>query len=186
MNEIATLFHKLDHPEESTATRQRIIEQGPSIVAPLLDLFEQGNPLQQANAILVLGELGDSQAIPVLIDCLSHESLLCRINAAQMLGHFSDACVTTALLANLPTARELVQIWIINSLGLIGDRSSVDPLVELLHQTRSSSVRYMIIRALGLIKDPRIAKDIVPYLQDDDHHVRHDATVALHNLGYFK
>lgn len=184
MTEISSLIEQLNQPEETLAIRQRLVAYGSASVEPLIAICESGSPLQTANAIVVLGEIGDRRAIDVLIRSLAHKSLLCRINAAQILGSFDDACVVQALLDHLPSAHELVQIWIVNSLGVIGNASCIKPLLDLLHQTASSSLRYMIIRALGDLGDPRTIADIMPYLEDDDHHVRYDARVALEKLGY--
>ena len=166
------------------AVHERLIAYGAVVVEPLIALLRDGTTKQAACAITVLGAIGDRQAIEPLVGMLHASHVLLRMNAAKALSSFDEPAVITALLEGLNDRDELVQSWVLNSLGALGNRQVVGPIIAFLERTPSPDMRYMAIRALGDLGDQQAIAHILPYLADENHHVQADARKALARLGY--
>jgi HEAT repeat protein len=99
-----------------------------------------------------LGETGNPDAVPVLLEHLGHE-------------------------------RAILQMWVVQSLGVLKDERAVDSLIALLQPEVPSSLRYMAVEALGRIGDKRALPMIRGLRDDPDHHVRERVETALHLFG---
>jgi len=183
---IESLLQELDGNDvlARIAVQKRLLACGPAAVEPLITLLSAGTIKQVACAITVLGESGDRRAIEPLIQMLRAAHVLLRMNAAKALVKFNEPQVITALLESLNDRDELVQSWVLTSLGALGNREVVRPIVAFLEHTPSPDMRYMAIRALGSLGDPQAIVHILPYRDDENHHVRADASKALASLGY--
>ena len=166
------------------AVHDRLIAYGAAVVEPLIALLRDGTTKQAACAITVLGAIGDHRAIEPLIGMLHASHVLIRMNAAKALSSFGEPAVLTALLDSLNDRDELVQSWVLNSLGALGNRQVVGSIIAFLEHTPSPDMRYMAIRALGDLGDQQAIAHILPYLADENHHVKADAEKALARLGY--
>src|SRR5258708_22245729 len=166
------------------AVHERLIAYGAADVEPLIALLRDGTTKQAACAITVLGAIGDHRAVEPLIGMLQAAHVLLRMNAAKALSSFDEPAVITALLGGLNDRDELVQSWVLNSLGALGNRQVVGPIIAFLEHTPSPDMRYMAIRALGDLGDQQAIAHILPYLVDENHHVQADARKALARLGY--
>ncbi|MEP7289639.1 MAG: HEAT repeat domain-containing protein [Chloroflexota bacterium] len=161
-----------------------LVAYGTRVTEPLITILEIGTIRQVDSAIMALGEIGDPSAIEPLIKILYSSYALLRIDAAKALSAFHSPRVIDVLLANLTDNDQLVQTWVIDSLGKLGDLRAFEPLVMLLRETTSSMIRYMVIKTLGLLGDPRAIDYILPFTQDENHHVTDYAHEALSKLGY--
>ena len=185
---ISVLIDSLNDKNSQVRSKAKnsLVACGVSAVEPLITVLSTGTPRQAADAICVLGKIGDPRAIEPLINMLNAPNLLFRMNAAEALGGLQTPRVVEALLSAVSVAEEseAVQTWSLSSLGKIGDQKAVLPLIAFLKETSSPQLRYMTIKALGQLQDQRAIEAIVPFLKDADHHVRDYARDALINLGY--
>ena len=183
---IEALLQALDGNDVTArlAVHQRLIAYGATVVDPLITLLRDGTTKQAACAITVLGAISDYRAVEPLIGMLHASHVLLRMNAAKALSSFNEPTVIAALLEGLNDRDELVQSWVLNSLGALGNRQVVGAIIAFLEDTPSPDMRYMAIRALGDLGDQQAIAHILPYLADDNHHVRADAKKALARLGY--
>ena len=183
---IESLLQELDGNDVMTriAVQKRLLACGDAAVEPLIALLSTGSIKQAACAITVLGAGGDRRAMDPLIKMLQAAHVLLRMNAAKALVKFNEPQVIAALLESLNDRDELVQSWALNSLGALGNREVVKPIVAFLERTPSPDMRYMAIRALGSLGDPQAIVHILPFRADENHHVREDARKALAKLGY--
>ncbi|MBI5929592.1 MAG: HEAT repeat domain-containing protein [Chloroflexi bacterium] len=166
--------------------KKQLLAYGEEILEPLWQLLETGTNFQISNAVVLLGQLGNPRSIDKLLPLLEHPFFLVRTNTAQVLGQFSDPRIAPALISRLPHDQVMVQTWIIDSLCKLHDPATTQPLIEFLHSTPSTELRYLTIRALGEIGDPSFIEELVPFLEDSNHHVRDNAHRALEKLGYFQ
>lgn len=163
----------------------RLVILGVSVMERLISVLQTGSIRQRANAVLVLGKIGDAKAIDSLCALSVDPSLAVRVNCASALGLIDKPRVVSFLIDWLGWEEEaVVQSMIVKSLADKQDKRSIISLVSALKQAESSYVRYMIIRALGNLGDPIAIESILPFVDDEDHHVRHDAKVALEKLGH--
>jgi len=118
-----------------------------------LNDLENENVMVRNNAIYYLGEHKEKLAVPMLIELLNN-----------------DQPKETRLMA-------------IESLGKIGNGSSVDALVSALIE-KDNEIRIAAIEALGKIKDPKAVKPLITILNDIDNRDIQIPTIwALGNIG---
>lgn len=78
-----------------------------------------------------LGKLGDSKAVPALIEAMEHRTPVVSAAAARALGQIGDKSAISALVKTVKTHRDsTVQTAAIQSLGQIGDESAVPALAQ--------------------------------------------------------
>ncbi len=187
MDSLDTLFAQLGEADilDQQEAKQRLLAYGDAILEPLWNLLETGTNFQVSNAVVLLGQLGNPRSVDKLLPLLEHPFFLVRTNVAQILGQFDDPRIVVALLKRLPQDQIMIQTWIIDSLRKLRAPISIPTLLEFLHNTPSTELRYLTIRALGEIGNASVIHQLVPYLDDPNHHVRDYTQRALEKLGYF-
>lgn len=164
--------------------RSELINLGSPIVEPLISATLTGTVKQIANAIIVMGEIGDTRFLDSLCALLQHhENIVIRSNAAKILGNFPSGQAVETLISKLEHDNEMVTMWITVSLGKIGGQDAKQALLKYLNLPPSSTMTYMTIRALGDIGDADLAPIITPYLTHEKDHVRNDAQLALEKIA---
>jgi HEAT repeat protein len=103
---------------------------------------------------MVLGNLGDRRATPLLVDALKDRSAETRIYAALALGRLRDPAAVPPLLASFATDERDVRKAIAYALGEIGDPRAVPALVTALND-EIPDVRYNAAIALARLGDTR-------------------------------
>jgi len=160
---------------------------GTAIVPQVIESLTYTSVKQMISLITILGEIKDERAITPLCDLLlNHNNLMIRSKAAEALGCFHNPQTIDALIQSLnnPQESEVVMMWVVASLGTISDSRTYTALISYLEQIESSTMQYMTIRALGHLGNKNAIPYIAPFLNNDDHHVRRDAEIALSHLGY--
>jgi HEAT repeat protein len=103
---------------------------------------------------MVLGNLGDKRATPLLVDALSDSSPETRIYAALSLGRLRDRAAVPHLLRIFSSDERDVRKAAAYSLGEIGDPSAQPALAAALNDP-VADVRYNAAIALARLSDPR-------------------------------
>lgn len=153
---------------------------------------EGGYPLRR-NAARALGKLGDTSAVPGLINCLSCTDIYVREAAAQSLGMLGDtSCipalsqiVAEGLQAGQP-AQKLDQPYdaILEALGAVGATDAI-PLVQPFLEHPVHRVQYAAARAMyQLTQNPIYGERLVQALQGDDLQLRRAALADIGATGY--
>jgi HEAT repeat protein len=171
----------------SLLAQQALATLGPAAVQPLIAALGSENTRQTAAAVIVLGKLGDPRARSSLMALFDHPAAVVRMNAARALVSLRDEHTVLFLgewLVSEPNG--MVQTALIEALDMLGDRRALDILLMMLDRVEAPSLRYLIIRALGNLGDVRSISAILPFIHDEDHHVRSDAQRALEKLGYLQ
>jgi HEAT repeat protein len=163
--------------------QEELMQLGAEAVAPLLHSLQTSSDYRQKIAIIaVLANIGDVRAVDALIRELETGNLSVRIMSAEALGNFHTPQVFEALQRRLNAEEVMVQIWIVESLGKLGNRHAVGLLIEALHHTTSSALQYSIIRVLGDLGDPSAINHITPYAKEHGL-VQSIAQTVLHRLS---
>lgn len=186
-NQFYDLWQQLTSTDlvEVQVARQTLIQMGEQIRDDLLSVIETGTDKQIANAVIVMGEIGDTCYEETLCQFLQrHENCVVRFNAAKMLGKFCSEQVIETLASHLEHDNEMVGMWILSSLGTIGGERAKQALLDYLQLPPSHTMCYMTLRALGDIGDEDLVPIITPYLKHSKHHVRTDAQLALEKIEY--
>lgn len=82
----------------------------------------------------------------------------------------------------LPQSIATLQPRLVRLIEKRGDRRAIPTLMALLPNATSSLLRLTIIQALGVLGDDEVREVIEGYIEDDDHHVRKRAMIALEQL----
>ncbi|MGF1540433.1 MAG: HEAT repeat domain-containing protein [Pleurocapsa sp.] len=177
----------------------------PKAIAALITALEDeqdrapdgGYPLRR-NAARALGKLGDQQAVPPLIRCLSFPDHYVREAAAQALEMLEDKSCIPALMKLLdggvsaailvPGKPHLVQPYeaVIEALGTLGAIEAM-PLIEPFIEHPIDKVKYAAARAMyQLSKERRYGEILVQALEGDDLQLRRSALMDLGAIGYIR
>jgi HEAT repeat protein len=179
------LIYDLDSMDHEIRTRAHnlLVALGPQAVETLIDTIRRAEGRKCWLAVHALAEIRDERVLPALIDLLDSQHVIVRQTVAEILGKVGDARAVGPLIDSLSTGPVTVQMWAATSLGLLGDPRAVSPLIDALQNTFSSTIRHTIIRALENIGDPHAVPFIVPFLEDDDPHVRSRSEKAIRSLS---
>jgi HEAT repeat protein len=102
-------------------------------VAKLILLASEGSKEVRTAAARALGQIGDRQALPVLLEMLKRErNTEARTKAAEALGIMSDTNAIPGLRESLADPQEEVRTEVVCSLGHLGDPNSVNSVIAVL------------------------------------------------------
>lgn len=103
---------------------------------------------------MVLGNLGDRRATPLLVEALGDPTQETRIYAALALGRLRDPNAVPALLKTFSSDERDVRKAAAYALGEIGDRRAVEPLAPALNDP-IPDVRFNVAIAMARLGDTR-------------------------------
>ncbi|MDY0387717.1 MAG: HEAT repeat domain-containing protein [Methanolobus sp.] len=135
-------------------------------------------------ATYMLGDSGDSRAAkPFLIiieDTEESDSL--RQSVTGNLGKVGNKKHTDILIEMLDD--NLLDISSAVSLGYLGDKKAVEPLMNILaNESMSENMRQAAARSLGQIGDKRAVKLLIECLEDESQYIQSEAAWALGETG---
>jgi len=131
-------------------------------------------------AVDILGEIGDTESIPCLVEALADSDENVRNAAAENLGKLRASKAVPALL----DAMELPDIWfrftILEALSRIGGRIDLNRLLTF---KAEPLLRKALFDCLGYVGDESVVPVLVEGLADTMRNAREAAALALANLG---
>jgi len=133
-------------------------------------------------AAKALGQIGDPQATPALIQALQDKDRDVRRAAAEALGQIGDRQAIPALIEALKDEDEGVRRAAAEALEKIGDPQATPALIQAL-QDKDRDVRRAAAKALGKIGDRQAVPALIEALKDEDEGVRRAAAEALEKIG---
>ena len=142
-------------------------------------LTDDSDQVRQA-ALQLAERLNDDQAGRLLLEQIENGNLGVAISAIRFLGKLKPINASEKLVSLLQTAKnENLLVACCQSLGLIGDSASIDPLAKLLapkglfrRKRQSAEVRGTAALALSQIDHPRAVQILSSYAEDNDPRVR--------------
>jgi HEAT repeat protein len=130
-----------------------------------------------------LGELGNRESVPNLINTLSDNDPVLR-SAARALSRIGDERAIEPLIRLLADREYEVRKSAIYALGWIGDERAIGPLVNVMKdQNESPTVRGVAAEAFANIGDKSGVEPLIDALEDSSAEVRFWAAFALGQLG---
>jgi len=136
----------------------------------------------RVKAAEILGEMGDTRAVPSLIDALHDPYVDVQWLAAQSLGKLKDPRAVDPLILLLSAEDKWARLGAVIGLEGIGDPRAVVPLMKILKDPKKK-VRAKSAHALGILdKDGISLDDLTIALQDPDEAVRKAASDAIENI----
>jgi HEAT repeat protein len=138
------------------------------IVSDLLKREHELLPL--SSAIVALGHLRDSRAIPLILPFASHLDATLRYNAAFSLGSFADDPESTGALIGLTEDTDAeVRNWATFGLGVIGNTDSPEIRDALVHRLADdfADAREEAMVGLAKRKDVRVLPTVLKCLESE-------------------
>jgi hypothetical protein len=129
----------------------------PNLVHDVVRVYEESkndDPRIRQYLSMVLGNLGDKRATPLLVDALKDRAPETRIYAALALGRLRDPAAVPTLLEVFANDERDVRKAAAYALGEIGDRRALEPLVGALSDP-IADVRYNAAIAVARMGDSR-------------------------------
>ncbi len=151
-------------------------------IEKLIEAMKAGNRQQ---SLVLLHQVG-AEAFEPLITLLGDPDLTLRSAAACLLGDLADVRAVPALIETLEhDADPEVRLWAADSLRLLRDARSIEPLITAL-SSAEADMREVIVRALGetaeAINSPRAVAVLTGALADPDWGTRQSAAEMLIRL----
>jgi HEAT repeat protein len=185
---VKRLFEALEKVERTSrlSIEHEITDMGTTAVEFLVAIMLDPEGENRYQAAKLLGKIAKQTRDPCLVEpmvkALGSPDFMIRQIAAQVLGILGDRRTSEVLVGALKDEKVMVQLWAVESLGKLGVPSAVGPLVELLQNTESSTLRHTIIRVLGTLGNPEVIPIILTFKDDEDSHVRARVTDAVQAL----
>lgn len=162
-----------------------LVKVGEPAVMPLLALLKGGKG-NHADAVRILGRIGDRRAVEPLIDALYTKNVHLTQEAVQGLGSIGDSRAVQPLIDMFRhdwDDTETIAVWqkAVTALAAIG-KPALQPLLMAL-KDEDENVRRGATESLGQLRDPRSVDALITVLQDGESVVRVIAVDALAKVG---
>jgi HEAT repeat protein len=153
-------------------------------IEPLAAALADSSPFVRRQAAKALGELGDTRAVPELIEAAkaSEESAYRYSNDASVLSRIRDPNSIQPLIGLLTNPRPPARTTAARILGYMHEERAIDPLLSLLSDP-SPPVRAAAALALGHLKAASATEPLLSLLKDDDEAVQLAVVEGLGRLG---
>lgn len=180
------LIHMLieGDPDRSHEAHTELVRLGARAVEPLLVSLVGASDRDCWRILKTLTCIGDSRAVSGAIHCMHSNSAAVLAASAQCLAEIGGDEAVEALLTLVEDGpRSVSMMWIIQALSSLDDPRIAPTLIRLVETTSSTVDRYTAIEALARIGDKRAVSVIQKYANDENHHVRSKAHMALQVLA---
>lgn len=127
----------------------------------------------------ILGDIGDDQAVVVIVNALADEDSNVRAAAAENLGKLRAVAGVPALLDAMQHPDLLLQFTILDALSRIGVPV---PYARLSSFRREKLLRKALIDCLGVVGDAAAVEELVLSLRDPMRNVREAAVLAVAHI----
>jgi len=154
----------------------------------LLEVIDNEHEEVSSNACLKLGKLGDRRALEPIINVFQNtKSEQIRISAACGLALLGDANIIDFLIASLKYKYPTTVCSVAESLGKLGDKRAINPLIDLLNHTEKYAhlkkyVVQAVCQALVDLKAFQAVQPLISSLRYADREVRGYIIKALENI----
>jgi len=154
-------------------------EIGAPSIKHLLPLLDDDDSEVRFSALVTLGSLGEQRALKPLLKALKDEKL--KGAAIDALGGVKEPRAARRLIKLLKDKNSYIRMRAAVSLGSIGDKIAIDPLLEMLDIDKEN--QNPIIGALGKLGAVNASPKIMLFLKHANDQTRITAAEALLNIA---
>ena len=166
-----------DVREETIRALQLI---GEPVVNPLTQALKHNHPFIRRGAVQALGIMGESRAVPNLIDALKDADPWVRHEAAVALGRVGDPHAVAPLIESLNDPLEHVRMAAMATLCSLG-QASISPLIQALVD-KNEDVSRRAALALATIGEHSV-EPLIAALSSQNPGIRKEAASVLGQIG---
>lgn len=159
-----------------------LMAMGIKAQAALLREVHNGTMRRAVGAARVLSRQQEPRIFDLMKQLVMSQNPLLGQIAVEYLTRYGEGDVADVLLACLPNCHYMVQISVVQALGILRAEQAVDTLVDLLDMSNGSTLRMTIVSVLGSIGDLRALPVVRRLIEDEDAHVRSRASRAAEQL----
>ncbi len=163
-----------ERPQWRPLVNDTLVRIGPRVMQELLGLLQSDDAGLMLDAIVVLGRIGDQQAVPSLVTRLSHVSHVIRAQVAEALALIGDPSSVPHLIHLLKDPDSTVRANAASGFVRLVDSQAFRPLLNAL-QDEDAYVRRYAASALGELGDTKAIPELLKLLQGWDLLVAMDA-----------
>ncbi len=156
-------------PKRSFSALSQLLRQGPKAVRNAIVDGSRYTAAPGADALLLQG--------------LKQSDPDVKVMAVEALAARKSQTAVPSLVAALNGAKSVLRIALVKALGRIADRRATQPLLALLRHRAARNHRKQILRALGLLRDPRSYKALARFAGRGKRALRLAAIAALGKLA---
>ncbi|MFM9964914.1 MAG: HEAT repeat domain-containing protein [Planctomycetaceae bacterium] len=160
----ALLRYGIERPQWKPLANDTLVRLGPRVTQELLSLLQTNDAGLMLDAIVLLGRIGDKQAVPSLIASLSHVSNLLKAHVTEALALIGDPSSVPQLLQMLQDPCATVRANAASGLVRLVDHRAFRPLLNALQDEDSDVRRYAAI-ALGELGEAKAVPELLKVLQ---------------------
>lgn len=162
----------------------RAVEAADFLMKLLRREKEKEESLAIDSIIIALGKIGETQAIPVLMELLNkNRSFFLQQLAAQALKEIGDRSIIPRLKKGLLSFNKFRRAGSAMALGVFQVKEALEPLIQLLMTDLEKGPRAAAAYALGELKDPRAVEALYHALGDEWIFTQIVAAEALGKIG---
>lgn len=163
-----------ERPQWKPLANDTLVRIGPRVIPELFVLLQSEEIGWMSDAIVVLGRIGDKQAIPLLVERLTHVSHSIRADVAAALALIGDPSSVSHLIHLLKDPESTVRVNAASGLARLVDPHAFRPLLNALQDEDPDVRRYAAV-ALGELADAKAIPSLMKVLQGWDLLVAMDA-----------
>jgi HEAT repeat protein len=172
------LVELLGRPTVRSEVVAALVRRGPRVTALLVEQLRADNLATRQDAVLALGRIGDSRAVPALLETSNPELTVGVAGALAMIG---DRRAYAPLLDLLGHDDGAIRRAVISALNSLGHPDMAADIVRLC-RVPQPLVRESAVRVAGYIGFPECAESILACCHDDSTNVRRAAVEVLSAL----
>ena len=152
-----------ERPEWRPLANDTLVRLGPRVVQELLNILQTNDAGLTLDAIVVLGRIGDKQAVSALIACMNHVSNLLKAHVTEALALIGDSRAVPQLLRALEDPHAPTRANAAAGLVRMADPRSLRPLLKAL-QDDDGDVRGYAATALGELGEAKAVPELAGVL----------------------
>jgi len=159
-----------------------LLYENETLYSKAIDDFKDEVYLEYLGQIIATG-FGFGDVVPALTPSLDDEDSIVRANAESALHWINNCRFVDDLILDLKDKNEKTRLFAVFDLRDIGDIRAVEPLIQVLLDDESWSVRMNVAIALGELRDDSAVEALTQAMEDDeDPRVKYEATQALKKI----
>lgn len=158
------LRYGVERPQWKPLANDTLVRLGSRVTQELLSLLHSNDSGLMLDAIVVLGRIGDKQAVPSLAACLSHVSNLLKAHVTEALALIGDPSSVPQLLQMLQDPCATVRANAASGLVRLLDQRAFRPLLNALQDEDADVRRYAAV-ALGELGEAKAVPELLKVLQ---------------------
>ena len=132
--------------------------RGHTAVEPLIGLLKDENRDVRWGAAEALGEIGDTRAVKPLLAALKYKAKRWPRPALEAIHKIGTSAVEI-LLEELKNVDPEIRKYTVDALSLIGDRRTVDPIIETLQSETDQEAKISMVNRVIKWKSPKLSDD---------------------------